>query len=67
MITKMDYLQMEIVEHLDEIELYLHRVGLTEITKFTVIARDPNNPEMFIVVTNDNEKEIAELLLSQGN
>ena len=51
-----------------EIEDYVKAAGLLSIEKFTLVARDPSNPEMFVVITNEeNIMEIVPLLKKDKN
>lgn len=47
-------LHRDIVQNLLQIEEACHAHGLTRITKFTVIVRDPDNDNMCLVVTNED-------------
>lgn len=49
----MQALNHEIAAMLCHIEDLCHAYGLTTITRFTCIARDPDNPDMAVVTTND--------------
>ena len=63
MITALDMFQEFALQRIFEIEDYLHASdALKGITKFTVVAHDPSNKDMFIVITNDDVETIKEVL-----
>uniref|UniRef100_A0A6M3IN62 Uncharacterized protein n=1 Tax=viral metagenome TaxID=1070528 RepID=A0A6M3IN62_9ZZZZ len=48
-----------------DIEQHLCDIGLESMTHITFVARDPTNPDMFIVLNNvDDLQEVAALLTS---
>lgn len=46
-------LNLDIAEKLCEVEDLCKSYGLPRLTRFTLIARDPENDEMVVVVTNE--------------
>ena len=52
---KVRRLRQEVAEKCCEIEDICQEWGLSKITAITVIARDPQNENMVIVVTNDEQ------------
>lgn len=48
-------LHQDIVYRLMQIEDSCGEYGLSALTHFTVIARDPNNDDMCLVVTNEED------------
>lgn len=51
-------LRQHITMRLVQIEGVCRNYGLPEITNFTLIARDPNNDKMVIVVTNEGAEGV---------
>ena len=65
----MEDLHEAIVSELIDIEDQVHQLGLTTINKLTVIARDPENENMYVIVTNDRLADVIAFLdkKSDGN
>lgn len=53
MSAKLDSLQLDLSLRLLKIEDYLRSRGVA-MEKITLIARDPNNDRMFVVLTNED-------------
>ena len=52
-----DYLNRYSATRVRQIQAQCEQYGLKTITKFTLIARDPGNDDMCLVVTNDDLQE----------
>ena len=59
-------LHYRIVGYLDRIEQACRQQGLRSITNFTVIARDPDNDDMCVVVTNDDLDDAIRVALEHA-
>lgn len=60
-------LNYRIAVQLTEIEEMCHEQGLTRLVRFSLIARDPGNDEMCLVITNDDVKEAARVALNHAS
>jgi len=64
----MNLFKLDIVEYLDKIEAASKRWGVA-MNKLTLIMRDPNNANMFVVLTNetsDGVQQAAALAIGEG-
>jgi len=62
-----DLFKLDVIEYLDKIEAKCKRWGVP-MSKITLIMRDPDNDEMFVVLsteTSDGLKHAASLALKQ--
>lgn len=50
-----EYIRQEVAARLIEIEDIIKNCGLKEISKLTLLARDPKNEEMYICVSNERK------------
>lgn len=55
--SKLLEMKSVIVEHLDAIEAELKSRGLTRMTRLTLIARDPTNDKMTLMVSSEPSNE----------
>lgn len=62
---KMHELKQELAAHLVQIELASKRLGLP-LTRLTLVARDPNNKDMFVILSNDDTAEAVRLLVGES-
>jgi hypothetical protein len=59
----LEKLRLAVAVHLDAIQDTCKQFGLGGIRNLTLVARDPDNPEMYIVLTNeDDPAPVMELL-----
>jgi hypothetical protein len=72
---KLDWLEdMELTEMMKldvglkmlEIEDTFRRYGLKTITGLTLVARDPDNDNMYIVLTNDDLRTVTEFVAREA-
>ena len=61
----MEKLKDVIGEKLVEIMELLEDIGLENMTNITFIARDKSNPELFIVMSNEDDQQDVIPLLKQ--
>lgn len=70
MMDAMNELRLYIGDRLVSMEKMIHKeFGLTAITRFTLVARDPSNPNMYVVVTNEPQEafeKVAGLITEPG-
>lgn len=67
MIDKFTSFKLDVIEHLDKIEAKCKQWGVP-MSKITLIMRDPNNDEMFVMLsteTDDGLKHAVSLALKQ--
>lgn len=55
-------LRAALSDHCVAAEKTVKRMGLDKITRITLIARDPDNDEMSVVVTNDDLGDVGRVL-----
>lgn len=56
--SSLNDLRLYIGDRLARIEDMVHdQFGLAAVTRFTLVARDPDNPNLYVVVTNEPDQE----------
>lgn len=62
-----DYLNRYAGMRMTQIQAQCENYGLRTITNFTLIARDPNNDDMCLVVTNDDLQKAVQVALQNAS